>query len=58
VVLSLQDGRKINSVYVGEDNNSEADPLVSGGLLLLTTRKGVIAFSNQTPDASAQRRAR
>ena len=58
VVLSLQDGRKINSVYVGEDNNSEADPLLSGDLLLLTTRKGVLAFSNQTPDASAQGRRR
>lgn len=58
VVLSLQDGRKINSVYVGEDNNSEADPLLSGDLLLLTTRKGVTAFSNQTPDASAQGRSR
>lgn len=54
VVLSLQDGRKINSVYVGEDNNSEADPLLSGGLLFLTTRKGVLAFSNQTPDSSAR----
>jgi outer membrane protein assembly factor BamB len=54
VVLSLQDGRKINSVYVGEDNNSEADPLLSGELLFLTTRKGVFAFSNQTPDSSAQ----
>ena len=54
VVLSLQDGRKINSVYVGEDNNSEADPMLSGDLLLLTTRKGVLAFSNQTPDASAR----
>ncbi len=54
VVLSLQDGRKINSLFVGEDNNSEADPLLSGDLLFLTTRKGVLAFSNQTPDASAQ----
>jgi outer membrane protein assembly factor BamB len=54
VVLSLQDGRKINSVYVGDDNNSEADPLIAGDLLLLTTRKGVTAFSNQTPDASAR----
>ena len=54
VVLSLQDGRKINSVYVGDDNNSEADPLLSGDLLFLTTRKGVTAFSNQTPDSSAE----
>jgi outer membrane protein assembly factor BamB len=52
VVLSLQDGRKINSIYVGEDNNSEADPLLAGDILLITTRKGVLAFSNQTPDAT------
>jgi outer membrane protein assembly factor BamB len=58
VVLSLQDGRKVNSVYVGEDNNSEADPLLSGDLLLVTTRKGLFAFSNQTPDASAQEEPR
>lgn len=54
VVLSLLDGRKINSVYVGDDNNSEADPLLSGKLLFLTTRKAVMAFSNQTPDTSAE----
>jgi len=54
VVLNLQDGRKINSVYVGDDNNSEADPLLSGKLLFLTTRKAVMAFSNQTPDTPAE----
>jgi outer membrane protein assembly factor BamB len=54
VVLNLQDGRKVNSVYVGDDNNSEADPLQSGDLLFLTTRKAVMAFSNQTPDSSAE----
>jgi eukaryotic-like serine/threonine-protein kinase len=54
VVLSLEDGKKINSVYVGEDNNSEADPLLSGSLLLLTTRKGILAFSNQTPEDSVE----
>jgi outer membrane protein assembly factor BamB len=54
VVLSLQDGRKINSVYVGDDNNSEADPLSSGDLLFLTTRKAIIALSNLTPDSSAE----
>ncbi|MFL6285928.1 MAG: PQQ-binding-like beta-propeller repeat protein [Pyrinomonadaceae bacterium] len=54
VVLNLQDGRKVNSVYVGEDNNSEADPLLSGDLLFLTTRKAVMAFSNQTQGSSAE----
>lgn len=54
VVLSLEDGKKVNSVYVGEDNNSEADPLLSGSLLLLTTRKALMAFSNQTPEDAAE----
>jgi outer membrane protein assembly factor BamB len=54
VVLNIQDGRKVNSVYVGDDNNSEAGPLLSGDLLFLTTRKAVMAFSNQTPDSSAE----
>lgn len=53
LVLSLQDGRKINSLYVGEDNNGEADPLLSGELLVITTRKGVLAFSNRTPEPAA-----
>jgi outer membrane protein assembly factor BamB len=47
VILDLQDGRKINSVFVGEDSNTGASPLFVENLLLLTTRKGLFAFSNQ-----------
>ena len=54
VILSLQDGKKVNSVYVGEDNNTGASPLLSGNLILLTTRKGLLAFSNQAASAEAQ----
>ncbi len=46
VVLALKDGRKVNSIFVGEDNNMAASPLVLDNLLLLTTRKGLFAFSN------------
>lgn len=46
VVLAQKDGRKVNSIFVGEDNNMAASPLLLGDLLLLTTRKGLIAFSN------------
>ncbi len=46
VVLDQKNGRKVNSIFVGEDNNMAASPLLSGNLLLLTTRKGLIAFSN------------
>lgn len=55
VILSLQDGKKVNSLYVGEDNNTGASPLFQGNLILLTTRKGLLAFSNQVGEAGAQR---
>jgi eukaryotic-like serine/threonine-protein kinase len=45
VVLDPRDGRKLNSINVGEDNNTSAGPLLSGGLLFVTTRKGLYAFS-------------
>jgi outer membrane protein assembly factor BamB len=47
VILNLEDGKKINSIYVGEDNNTEAGPLVRNNTILLTTREGLLAFSNQ-----------
>lgn len=47
VVLNLLDGKKVNSIYVGEDKNTEAAPLVAADTLLLTTREGLSAFSNQ-----------
>jgi outer membrane protein assembly factor BamB len=46
VVLDLNEGKKINSIDVGEDNNTGASPVRAGGLILLTTRKGLIAYSN------------
>ncbi|MDT5158050.1 MAG: hypothetical protein QOH51_2407 [Acidobacteriota bacterium] len=47
VILSLEDGKKTNSIYVGEENNTEATPLLSANILLLTTRDGLLALSNQ-----------
>jgi outer membrane protein assembly factor BamB len=47
VILSLEDGKKTNSVYVGEDNNTEAAPLFMADTLLITTREGLLAFSNR-----------
>ncbi|MFL6334815.1 MAG: PQQ-binding-like beta-propeller repeat protein [Pyrinomonadaceae bacterium] len=46
LVLSLEDGKKINSIYVGEDNNTEAAPLLTTDALLLTTREGLLALTN------------
>jgi len=45
VVLDPRDGRKLNSINVGEDNNTSASPLLSGPLLFVTTRKGLYAYS-------------
>jgi outer membrane protein assembly factor BamB len=47
VILNLEDGKKINSIYVGEDNNTEAAPLLKADTLLLTTREGLLSLSNQ-----------
>lgn len=49
VVLDLYDGKKINSIEVGEDNNTGASPVRAGELILLTTRKGLAAYSNSGP---------
>lgn len=46
VVLNLDDGKKVNSIYVGEDNNTEAAPLLTTDSLLLTTREGLLALTN------------
>jgi outer membrane protein assembly factor BamB len=46
VVLSLEDGKKVNSIYVGEGNNTEAAPLLTSDALILTTREGLLALTN------------
>jgi len=46
VILSTESGKKINSVEVGEDGNTSAAPLLSGHLLLLSTRRGLYAYAN------------
>jgi outer membrane protein assembly factor BamB len=46
VVLAPRDGRKLNSINVGEDNNTGASPVLVGRLVLLTTRKGLFAYSD------------
>ena len=48
VVLSLEDGKKVNSIYVGEDNNTDASPLLTKEGLLLTTTEGLMALTNTT----------
>jgi outer membrane protein assembly factor BamB len=53
VVLNLEDGKKVNSIYVGEDNNTEATPLLTTDALLLTTREGLLALTNNAPAPEA-----
>ena len=45
VVLDLKDGKQINNLPVGEGNNMAASPVSSGPVLLLTTRRGLVAFA-------------
>jgi eukaryotic-like serine/threonine-protein kinase len=52
VVLDLRDGKQLNTLPVGEDNNTAASPVAAGGVLVLTTRQGLLAFSR--PDISTQ----
>ncbi|HKS30218.1 MAG TPA: PQQ-binding-like beta-propeller repeat protein [Pyrinomonadaceae bacterium] len=52
VVLDLRDGKQLNTLPVGEDNNTAASPVAVGGVLLVTTRQGLMAFSR--PDTSTQ----
>ena len=53
VVLNLEDGKKVNSIYVGEDNNTEASPLLTTDALLLTTREGLMALTNNAQPSDA-----
>lgn len=45
VVLDLRDGKQLNTLPVGEDNITAASPVAVGGVLLMTTRSGLMAFS-------------
>jgi outer membrane protein assembly factor BamB len=46
VVLDLKSGKQLNSLPIGEENDLTASPIISGSLLLLTTKHGLLAFSS------------
>lgn len=46
VILDLSNGRKLNGIFVGDENNTAAAPIIKGKYLILTTRKGLIALTN------------
>ena len=52
IVLSLRDGKQLNTLPVGEEGNTSATPLVVGGLLIIPTRHGLIAFAPSSTNSS------
>ncbi|HEX8129449.1 MAG TPA: PQQ-binding-like beta-propeller repeat protein [Pyrinomonadaceae bacterium] len=52
VVLSLRDGKQLNTLPVGEEGNTGATPLVADNLLLIPTRRGLTAFAPSSTDSS------
>ncbi|MGI9107009.1 MAG: PQQ-binding-like beta-propeller repeat protein [Pyrinomonadaceae bacterium] len=45
IVLSLRDGKQLNTLPVGQDGNTSSSPLVVDNLLLIPTRSGLKAFA-------------
>ena len=45
VVLALRDGRQVNSLPIGEENNSTGSPISAGDLVLVTTPHALLAFA-------------
>jgi hypothetical protein len=44
-VLSLRDGKEINTLYLGKNNSVVASPLIAGNLLLVPTKHGLLAYT-------------
>jgi outer membrane protein assembly factor BamB len=45
VILDLRDGKQLNTIQTGEDNNTAASPIAVNDVLFVTTRQGLLAFS-------------
>jgi len=56
VVLEMRDGRQVNSLPVGAEITSSASPIAVGETILLTTERGLLAFTQprETPRALKQ----
>lgn len=52
IVLSLRDGKQLNTLPVGEEGNTGATPLVADNLLLIPTRRGLTAFAPSSPESN------
>lgn len=49
IVLGLKDGKPLNTLPIGEENSSNAAPVATNNLVLLTTPHGLMAFSGPEP---------
>jgi outer membrane protein assembly factor BamB len=54
IVLSLRDGKLVNTLPVGVDGNTSATPLVAGNLLLIPTRQGLLAFAPSSSNGNQE----
>jgi outer membrane protein assembly factor BamB len=45
IVLSLKNGKPLNTMPMGEENSSSAAPIAANGMIVLTTPHGLLAFS-------------
>lgn len=45
IVLSLRDGKQVNAITLGRDNEVIAAPIVCGEMLFVPTRNGLMAFA-------------
>ena len=45
IVLSLKDGKPVNTLSLGEDNSSSAAPILIDDMVLIATSHGVLAFA-------------
>ena len=46
IVLSLKNGKPVNTISIGEENSSSAAPIAASDVIVLTTPHGLLAFSN------------
>lgn len=50
IVLDLNDGKPVNTLPLGDDNSTGAAPVAAADVLLLTTRRGLLAFGRPDPE--------
>ena len=56
VVLESEGGRQVNALPIGDGNNTGASPVLAhGGVVLITTREGLVAFAPSRQSAIGAR---